>query len=128
MKLLLISLVAVLLLFGCTSQPQQTTNNSSVNLSNGSGSVVEFQITAKNWDFTPNNITVNKGDRVRFVVTSMDVTHGITIPAFNVNLNIPAGTTKTVEFTADKSGEYPFICSVFCGEGHKNMKGTLTVK
>ena len=36
---------------------------------------------------------------------SLDVGHGISIPEFNLNLSIPAGTDSVGEFTAAKKKE-----------------------
>ena len=32
------------------------------------------------------------------------------------------------EFIADKKGEFEMFCSVYCGQGHGQMKGKLIVK
>lgn len=92
-----------------------------------SSNVKEFSIVAKDFKFTPNTITVNKGDTVKLNIKSEDTVHGISIPEFNVNKDIPAMGEVSVEFVADKSGTFPFKCSVYCGSGHKEMKGTLVV-
>lgn len=89
--------------------------------------VKEFTMTAKNWDFEPSNISVKKGDKVRLHIKSVDVDHGFTLAAFGVSTTLKPGETKTVEFVADKVGNHSFFCSVFCGAGHKEMRGTLTV-
>lgn len=90
--------------------------------------IVSVSVQASQFTFSPSTITVNKGDTVRMTVTSADVNHGLSIPAFGVSKSIDAGATVTVEFVADKTGEFPFFCSVFCGEGHGQMRGTLIVK
>ena len=87
-----------------------------------------FDITAKQWEFIPASITVNQGDIVRINVTSTDVDHGFVISAFGVNVEVNASQTEHVEFVADKKGTYTIFCSVFCGTGHGNMKGTLIVE
>lgn len=87
----------------------------------------EFNMTAKNWDFEPSNITVKKGDTVKLHIKSVDVDHGFTLSAFGVSKTLKPGETVTVEFVADKVGNHSFFCSVFCGAGHKEMRGTLTV-
>ncbi len=91
-------------------------------------SVKEFDITAKQFEFIPSIISVNQGDKVRLNVTSEDVAHGFSISEFNINENLKPGVAKTIEFTADKSGEFTFSCSVYCGTGHSSMKGKLIVK
>ena len=90
--------------------------------------VKEFKITANNFAFSPSTITVKKGDKVKLTVTSTDVDHGIAIKEYDINTKVNKGKTETIEFTADKAGEFEFYCSVFCGSGHKNMKGKLIVQ
>lgn len=90
--------------------------------------VKEFTVTAKSWAFDPGTITVHKGDKVRLKITSVDVTHGFKLEDFNVKLNLEPGKTQIVEFVADKAGTFSFFCSVYCGEGHRQMKGQLVVE
>ena len=86
-----------------------------------------FDMVAKQWDFVPSTITVNKGDTVKMIINSIDVKHGIAIPEFGVNSDLNPGEITTIEFVADKSGSFRFFCSVFCGSGHGSMEGTLIV-
>ncbi len=72
-------------------------------------------------------ITVKKGEQVRLNITSIDVTHGFSIPDFGVNTSLVPNQTNTVEFTATKTGTFSFFCSIFCGSGHSGMRGTLQV-
>lgn len=90
--------------------------------------VKEFNITARQWEFIPSVIEVNQGDRVILHVTSVDVTHGFWLPDFNISKRLEPSSTVTVEFIADRSGSFKMICSVFCGEGHFEMKGDIVVK
>jgi len=90
--------------------------------------VVEIDMIAKQWVFNPVIITVKKGDKVKLNIKSIDVTHGFVIPDFGVNQRLTPGTEVTVEFTADKSGEFTFFCNIFCGSGHGGMRGTLKVE
>lgn len=92
------------------------------------GEVVEFSMTAKRWDFQPSTIKVNKGDKVRLNIESKDVIHGFSISTFRVNSRLYPGKTTAVEFIADKTGTFPFFCSVSCGAGHFGMKGKLIVE
>jgi cytochrome c oxidase subunit 2 len=113
---LTLALAAVLTVAGILGYAQSTTSAS------------EIRITAKKYDFTPNVITVRKGDRVRLVITAQDRDHGIKIEAYRIDQKLPKGEPVTVEFVADQAGTFPFQCSQFCGLGHKNMKGTLVVE
>ena len=92
------------------------------------GGVREVKVEAKQWAFNPDRIVVKKGEKVRLVVTSVDVQHGLGIPAFNVNQELPPNQPQTIEFTPDKAGEFEFRCTVYCGAGHGGMKGTLVVQ
>ena len=91
-------------------------------------SLKEFSMTAKNWMFEPSIITVKQGDRVRIKITSLDVKHGFALPDFNVNQDLEPGKEVTVDFIADKKGEFSFHCSVICGQGHREMIGKLVVQ
>ena len=125
-KILLLILLGAFLLSSCAKQNSEDFigQNNPVQ----SGEVKEFKMTAKQFEFTPSIIEVNKGDRVRLIVTSLDVPHGITIPEYGINERIDPGKPVTIEFTADKQGTFTAYCSVFCGSGHSNMKGKLIVK
>jgi len=90
--------------------------------------IKEFDITARQWDFNPSTITVKEGDKVKLNVESIDVTHGFSLFEFGVSERLNPGQTTNIEFTADRKGEYTFLCSVPCGPGHRGMKGTLVVE
>jgi cytochrome c oxidase subunit II len=86
------------------------------------------KMMAKKYDFTPDTITVKRGDPVKLVITALDHDHGFKIEAFHINRKLPKGEPVFVEFTADQTGTFPFECSQFCGLGHKKMKGKLVVE
>ena len=86
-----------------------------------------IHITAKKFEFTPGEITVKKGEPVALEIKSEDVTHGFSLPDFKVRAEIKPGQTSVVRFTPDKAGQFTFTCDVFCGSGHEDMSGTLTV-
>lgn len=87
-----------------------------------------INISAKKFTFTPDKITVNRGDVVRIVLTSKDVGHGLKIKEYGVDIHVKGKATGSAEFLADKAGKFNYFCSVFCGIGHMGMKGELTVK
>lgn len=90
--------------------------------------IKEFNMRAFKWSFDPAIITVDKGDRVKLHIISEDVTHGFNLQAFGINENLAPGKTTNVEFIANKTGTFTFVCSVFCGAGHSDMAGQLIVK
>ena len=90
---------------------------------------IEIEITAKQFEFDPEVIEVNKGDHVILRIRSMDTTHGFTLSEYDISETIPAGGKEViVEFDAAKAGEFGFYCSVYCGTGHSGMHGLLIVK
>lgn len=90
--------------------------------------VREIQVTAKKYEFSPNPIRVKKGEHVKLIVTATDRDHGIELDAFHIKQKLKKDVPTTIEFTPDKAGTFQFKCSVFCGLGHKGMKGTLVVE
>jgi cytochrome c oxidase subunit II len=89
---------------------------------------VRIQVTARKYAFNPDVITVNAGDRVELIITAIDRDHGIAIPAFGVKQYLKKGVPTAVSFVASKPGTFAFHCSVFCGMGHRHMKGKLVVE
>ena len=91
------------------------------------GETKEFDIVAKQWQFSPNKIEVNKGDTVILNVKSIDVNHGLTIPKLGINEFLIPGNTVKIEFVANQKGTFVFACSVSCGVGHSGMRGKIIV-
>ena len=87
-----------------------------------------IQVSAKKYEFDPAVITVKQGDHVKLVITATDRDHGFKLEAYHIEQRLSKGVAKTVEFTADKAGTFPFQCSVVCGLGHGRMKGKLVVQ
>ena len=109
-----------------TAAPAATADNAL------SGSVVngmrEVKVEAFKYAFKPDQIVVKKGEKVRLLITATDVEHGFALPDLKINIKLPPHKEQVVEFTPDKAGKFPFHCSVYCGSGHGDMKGTLIVK
>ncbi len=87
-----------------------------------------INVLAQRYEFIPPSIEVTQGERVRIVVTSGDGFHRFGIKKFDVSKEIPRGETVTIEFTPDVAGEFPILCTEYCGDGHEEMKGQLIVK
>lgn len=87
-----------------------------------------IEVVAKRFAFEPSRIEVTEGERVRIVVTSADGVHGVEVKKFRLNTSVPrGGEPVTLEFTASATGEFPILCSEYCGDGHEEMKGMLVV-
>ncbi len=87
-----------------------------------------FEITAKNWEFSPNVIKVRLGDKVHLKLTSIEGKHGFSLSAFGIHEKINPGEPVEVDFVADEKGSFVWSCNVPCGPGHPGMKGTLIVE
>ncbi len=107
-------------------QEEDSTEGSDSDGQSQGPKVVEME--ARQFEFEPSTVRVEQGRTLRLEIISTDVAHGIGIPAFGIDQRLPAGETKTVEFTPDETGEFDFICSVYCGSGHGAMTGTLIVE
>lgn len=77
--------------------------------------------------FMPGEIEVTAGERVTFVVTSIDVTHGFQIVGTNGNTMVVPGYVSRFT-TAFPAGEYLIVCNEYCGTGHHTMQAKLVVK
>lgn len=87
-----------------------------------------IEVVAKRFAFEPARIEVTEGEHVRLVVKSGDGVHGIEIKKFKISKKVPrGGDPVTIEFVAAAPGEFPILCSEYCGDGHEDMKGMLVV-
>ena len=91
-----------------------------------------FEVVARRFAFEPATIDVVEGDTVRLLVRSADGPHGVEIKKFRVKKAVPRAkpvdSPVTIEFVAATAGEYPILCSEYCGNGHKDMTGMLVVR
>ena len=104
-----------------------------------SGEVREITIiaTKDRWEFQPEIIEAERGDKIIATIVNEDnYDHGISIDAFGVSQRMPASGTIKVEFVVTQEGDFPFYCSVPCGEGtidgkkrgHFDMVGKIHVR
>lgn len=92
--------------------------------------VVELNMTTGRYFYEPGTeqpLEVPLGSLVVIRLTSIDVTHGFAILEYGVNVEVPPGEVVEVRFRADKAGDFTMFCTVFCGSGHPQHKGTLRV-
>jgi cytochrome c oxidase subunit 2 len=60
-------------------------------------------------------------------VTSSDLQHGFKITDTNVNMQVVPGQVSKLSFTFDDLGEFPVICTEYCGQAHAAMFGSVEV-
>ncbi|HET7362433.1 MAG TPA: cupredoxin domain-containing protein [Burkholderiales bacterium] len=86
-----------------------------------------IKISAKRFDYTPGNLTLKKGQPVVFELASRDVMMGFNVPDLKVRGDMIPGKVTRVQVIPDKTGTFTFFCDIFCGTGHEEMHGSITV-
>ena len=98
---------------------------------NGSAQVAQkprvVNIVAKRFEYSPNRISLKKGELVTFRMESLDVTHGLYLDGYGINIKARPGLIGKATFVVDKPGRFTFRCSETCGEFHPYMIGFLEV-
>jgi len=80
-----------------------------------------IEIGINRFSYSPSEITLKKGEPVVLVLTSHDVTHGLTISEFGLRKDVVGGQTAELAFTPMRTGTFEGRCSYFCGPGHTSM-------
>src|SRR5215813_1171940 len=93
----------------------------------GQSKQVEIKVTARQFEFSPRVIRVQKGDHVKLILTSEDVPHGFKIDELKIDKHFSHESSASIEFTPQREGRFKFYCSVFCGDDHDKMIGDLIV-
>jgi len=111
----------------------------------------EVKVEAYTFGWDPKEIVVPLGKKVRLVmhnnkdrslpgvaVSGTPLSeHGLGIEAYGIDVKVGPGETQVVEFVADKAGEFPVECTVWCGTGklpdgsrvgHPSMTAMLIVR
>ncbi|MBW8003008.1 MAG: hypothetical protein FVQ80_13485 [Planctomycetes bacterium] len=86
-----------------------------------------INLIAKRFEYTPNRISIRKGERVTIRMESLDVTHGFYLDGYGIDIKARPGLIGKATFVADKSGRFSFRCSETCGEFHPYMIGFIEV-
>lgn len=86
----------------------------------------------RNFAFSPQNLQAKGGDRVRVIVRNDDTSlHTFTLPAVGLDVAIPPGAERAIEFTAPARGIYQWYCiphSQPNGNSRDGMVGALFVQ
>jgi cytochrome c oxidase subunit II len=118
----------ILILSGCAQKEASAPTHSADHTqaaapTQAASGVKEIKVTAKNFEFDPGEVHVNKGDKVKIIFENKEGAHGLSIPDYKIDLKQPG----SAEFVADRAGTFPIVCSVVCGVGHAKMAGKLIV-
>ncbi len=89
-------------------------------------------LAAHDFSFGPDRVEVAAGQTVRLVVKNTDPSlHTFTLPEAGIDIAIPAGAERLIEFTAPAAGSYTWYCiphSQAGATGRQGMVGTLVVE
>ncbi len=88
---------------------------------------VIIKMTAKKFEYSPKDISVKKGIPVVLEFTSLDGFHGFYCPGLGIRTDIEPQKVNRLRFIPEKVGTFSFHCDNFCGSGHEDMTGTITV-
>jgi cytochrome c oxidase subunit II len=97
---------------------------------------VDMTVVGKQWMWKvqhPSGVRENSdlhipvGQAIRLTMTSEDVIHSYSIPAFRTKQDVVPGRYTQMWFEPTKVGQYHIFCMEYCGTGHSAMVGTVTV-
>jgi cytochrome c oxidase subunit 2 len=80
------------------------------------------EITAKRFGFTPNQISLKKGETVTLRLHSEDVTHGFFMRKLKIDSAVEAGQTTDVTITPETAGSFYDHLRSFLGANEGNIK------
>lgn len=86
-----------------------------------------IKVTARKFQYTPNEIRIREGEAIVLEFTAIDFVHGFSVPELHLRADLPPGQLTRVPLPANKAGVYDFLCDNFCGSGHENMSGKIIV-
>ena len=100
---------------------------------------MEVRVTGQKWTWTWNygdgvvvggagaTFVIPVGKPVKLVMTSTDVIHSFYVPNFRSKQDVIPGRYTTEWFEATKEGEFPVLCTEYCGTDHSNMLAKIKV-
>ncbi len=97
---------------------------------------IDVYVTAKQWMWKfayPDGrrsiavLTVPVNRPVRLTMTSRDVIHSFSVPAFRIKQDVVPGTYTTAWFEAVQTGSFQILCAEYCGVSHSNMWARVEV-
>lgn len=97
---------------------------------------MEIYIVGKQWMWKAQHITgqreinelhVPVGQKIKLTMTTEDVLHDFSIPAFRTKADVVPGRYTYMWFEATKPGRYQLYCAEYCGLNHSGMVGWINV-
>src|SRR5271166_6052724 len=87
-----------------------------------------IEIKAKKFEFSPNQLTLKKGETVTLHLVSEDRVHGFFQRTLGIDSDIDPAKSNDITVTPRDPGTYQVICDHYCGYGHGNMNMTIVVQ
>lgn len=97
---------------------------------------LRVEVTALQWQWRfeypdlgiqSKELVVPVGERILITITSRDVVHSFSVPAFAVKMDAVPGRTTTITVTPTEIGGYGLQCAELCGFGHTRMTANVAV-
>jgi cytochrome c oxidase subunit 2 len=97
---------------------------------------MEIYVVAKQWMWKSeqpdgqleiDGLHVPQGRAIKLTMTSQDVIHSFSVPAFRLKADVLPGRFTTLWFQPTQVGDYQLYCSEYCGTDHARMLGTVSV-
>jgi len=86
----------------------------------------DIYLIARLWQWWP-IFELQKNQKYRLHISSMDWQHGFSLQPVNINLQIHPGYDMVLTVEPDQTGTYGIVCNEFCGIGHHTMTGRMYV-
>jgi cytochrome c oxidase subunit 2 len=74
-----------------------------------------------------NQLHVPVNQPIKLTMTSEDVIHDFSVPAFRIKKDVVPGMYTMEWFQATRTGTFQFYCDQYCGTNHSLMKGEVIV-
>ncbi len=74
-----------------------------------------------------NELHVPVNRPIKLTMTSEDVIHDFSVPAFRVKKDVVPGMYTSLWFQATKTGRFDLYCDQYCGTNHSLMRGEVIV-
>jgi cytochrome c oxidase subunit 2 len=87
-----------------------------------------IRISARQYEFSPDHLTLKRGEPVTLVLTTEDRKHGFLSDGLGIDADILPGKPTEITVTPQKPGTYTVLCDHYCGIGHEQMRMTIVVE
>jgi cytochrome c oxidase subunit II len=97
---------------------------------------LDVKVTGQKWNWAfdyslsgvnSSNLVVPEGTPVRLTMISKDVLHSFFVPAFRVKRDVLPGRYSVMWFEPTQKGEFPVLCTEYCGTSHSEMLSKVKV-